>query len=105
LVSFFETHPYRLTRPIEWSLFALFQTLFGSTTLPMHLANLAIHVGLAVLTVRVLQVLGATVAGAFLGGLLVTVSQVGGVSVAGNDTFSNTLSAAAGCAALWWMYP
>src|SRR2546425_9550172 len=51
LGAFFETHPYSLTRPIEWSLFALFQTLFGSTTLPMHLANLAIHVGLAVLAV------------------------------------------------------
>ena len=105
LGAFFETHPYTFYRPIEWSLSALFQTLFGPTTFPLHLANLLFHVALAVLTFRVLRVFGATVLGAFLGGTLVTVSQVAAGSVGGNDTLSNTLGALAGCTAMWWMYP
>ena len=77
LGAFTEARPYEMYRPIQLSLVAISQTLFGrDTTLPVHLVNLAAHAGLAVLVLHALSRLGASRLGAVLGGLYLTVSQL-----------------------------
>jgi hypothetical protein len=103
--AFFETRPYENYRPLQLVAVALSQSLFGYTTLPVHLANLGLHVALAVLVTRALLGFGASRAGAVLGGSYLCVSQLAASAVGGNDTMSLTLGTLAGSAALWWLTP
>lgn len=103
--AFFETRPYENYRPLQGLLVALSQMLFGYTTLPVHLVNLALHVALAVWVTRALLALGVSRAGAVLGGVYLGVSQLGASAVGGNDTLSLTLGTLAGSAALFWLAP
>jgi len=103
--AFFETRPYENYRPLQGLLVALSQTLFGRTTLPTHLVNLALHVALAVLVTRAVLGVGVSRTGAVLAGLYVCVSQLAASAVGGNDTMSLTLGTLAGSAALFWLAP
>lgn len=103
LRSFLEPSPYDLYRPLQLSLIALSNTLFGPTTLPVHLLNLVCHVLVALLVTRVLRGMGAGHAAAGLGGGYVIVSQLACSAVGGNDTISLTMSVLFGSVSLWWM--
>jgi len=103
--AFLEVRPYETYRPLQLLLVATSQALVGYTTLPVHLLNLALHAGLALLVLRSLLSLGAPRLGAVLGGLYVSVSQLAASAVGGNDTISLTLSTLAGSSALLLLRP
>lgn len=101
--SFSELHPFLKYRPVELSIFALSQTLFGGTTLPVHLLQAGMHAALACLVFHILLRWQAGTVPAIAGGLLVLVSQAAASSVGGIDSLSTTLVTLAGTSVLWWL--
>jgi hypothetical protein len=103
--AFAEARPYEMYRPLQLLAYGVSESLFGYTTLPVHLLNLALHAGLAVAVLRTLLALGAPLRAAVLGGAYLTVSQLAGATVGGNDTISLTGATLAGSVAVFLASP
>lgn len=105
LGSFGELHPYRLYRPLQLSIVALSQTIFGSTTLPVHVATLGVHLALVALVLRMAGSLGWSPIATTATVLWLSASQLLPPAVGGNDTISLVLGTALGSLAAWWLWP
>lgn len=105
LGSFGELHPYRLYRPLQLSIIALSQTLFGETTLPVRIVAMAVHLALIALILRAFGRLGLSLAAASAATLWLASSQLLPPAVGGNDTISLVLGTFFGSLAAWWLWP
>jgi len=91
-------------RPVESSVLAIVQAVFGLNTVPIHLMQVLIHGSLGWLVFVFMKRLGFSTLRAALASLFLLISQANVLAVASNDTLSQVGGTFLGYFSLWLLY-
>ncbi|MDP3947256.1 MAG: glycosyltransferase family 39 protein [bacterium] len=101
---FYSAHPAEFYRPTDASFNAASQTLFGTSTVPIHVVSVLSHALLSWLVYSFMMRLGFRKSQAVLGAFFMLFSQANVHPVLSNDTLAQAWSALFGFLSIWLLF-